>query len=129
MRDSASVSLSMEKLNVEISRKKLRDEVLERVKYVQTCVLAREVCLLVRTNRAVLDPKDVHDICLHISKLCKDAGCQEPSEMCNKAAEAVGSKEEAKYLELCAQSCLKCGESRKPSQPETMAQNKSTYVS
>jgi len=46
---------------VEISRKKLRDEVLERIKYVKTCVMARELCLLVRTNRAVLEPKDVQE--------------------------------------------------------------------
>jgi hypothetical protein len=109
---------------LEISRKKLRDEVLERVKYMRTCVLAREVCLLVRTNRAVLDPKDVQEICLSISKLCREQGCKEPGEVCQKAAEAVGSDEEAKYLELCAQSCMKCGESRKPTTP----QNRSTYV-
>ena len=48
---------------VEISRKKLREEVLDRVKYVKTCVMARELCLLVRTNRAILEPKDVKDIC------------------------------------------------------------------
>jgi len=108
---------------LEISRKKLREEVLERLKYVRTCVLAREACLLVRTNRAVLDPKDVQEVCLSISKLCKEEGCQEPSEMCRKAAEAVGSGEEEKYLELCAQSCLKCGEARQP------APKKATYVS
>jgi hypothetical protein len=107
---------------LEISRKKLREEVLERIKYVQTCVLAREICLLVRTNRAVLDPKDVHDVCLSISNLCKECGCQEASEICNKASEAVGSKDEEKYLELCAQSCMKCGEARRP-QPK-----KATYV-
>ncbi|MGB9714762.1 MAG: hypothetical protein ACPLZC_07300, partial [Candidatus Bathyarchaeales archaeon] len=76
---------------MEISRKKLRDEVLERIKYVKTCVLARELCLLVRTNRAVLEPKDVQEICLYISSLCKEEGCTEPSELCRKAAEAVGS--------------------------------------
>ena len=114
---------------MEISRQRLRDEVLERVKYMQTCVLAREMCLLVRTNRAVLTPKDVHDICMQISKLCKDAGCQEPSELCRKAGEAVGTEDEAKYLEYCAQSCVKCGESRKPSPPEQMPANRSTYVS
>ncbi|HVO36776.1 MAG TPA: hypothetical protein VMT01_01230 [Candidatus Acidoferrum sp.] len=115
---------------MEISRKKLREEVLERVKYVKTCVLAREVCLLVRTNRAVLEPNDVRDICLSISNLCKEEGCKEPSELCSKAAEAVGTGDEAKYLDLCAQSCMKCGESRKPSapQPPTGPQNKSTYV-
>ena len=113
---------SKEIKNLEISRKKLREEVLERIKYVKTCVLARELCLLVRTNRAVLDPKDVHDICFHISSLCKEEGCEEPSELCRKAAESVGSVDEAKYLELCAQSCMKCGEARKP------APKKATYV-
>jgi hypothetical protein len=108
---------------LEISRKRLREEVLERIKYVKTCVLAREVCLLVRTNRAVLDPKDVNEICLSISRLCKEEGCVEQSEMCRKAAEAVGSADEAKYLEMCAQSCLKCGEARQP------APKKATYVS
>ena len=111
---------------MEISRKKLREEVLERIKYVKTCVLAREVCLLVRTNRAVLEPKDVQDVCMSISNLCKDSGCQEPSELCRKAAEAVGAGEEAKYLELCAQSCVKCGESRKPR--ETSTNKPTTYV-
>jgi len=107
---------------LEISRKKLREEVLERVKYVKTCVLARELCLLVRTNRAVLEPKDVRDICLHISSLCREEGCEEQSELCRKASEAIGSPDEEKYLELCAQSCMKCGEARRP-QPK-----QSTYV-
>jgi hypothetical protein len=107
---------------LEISRKKLREEILERVKYVQNCVLAREICLLVRTNRAVLESKDVHDICLSISKLCKEQACDEASEMCGKAAEAVGSGDEEKYLELCAQSCMKCGEAKRPTP------KKSTYV-
>jgi hypothetical protein len=99
---------------VEISRKNLRDEVLERFKYVKTCVMARELCLIVRTNRAVLEPKDVQEICQYISNLCKEEGCAEPSEICAKAAEAVGSANEEKYLELCAQSCVKCGEARRP---------------
>jgi hypothetical protein len=101
---------------VEISRKKLREEVLDRVKYVKTCVMARELCLLVRTNRAVLEPKDVQEICQYISGLCKEEGCDEPSGLCQKAAEAVGSGDEAKYLELCAQSCVKCGEARRTTQ-------------
>jgi len=108
---------------VEISRKKLRDEILERIKYVKTCVLAREICLLVRTNRAVLEPEDVREICMSVSKLCKEEGCDEPSEMCRKAAEAISADDEAKYLDMCAQSCLKCGEARQP-QPK-----KATYVS
>ena len=107
---------------MEISRKKLRDEVLERIKYVQNCVLAREICLLVRTNRAVLQPEDVQEICLSISKHCKEFGCQEASDICRKASEAIGSADEEKYLELCAQSCMKCGEAKKPTP------KKSTYV-
>jgi len=109
-------------LIVEISRKKLREEVLERIKHVKTCVLARELCLLVRSNRAVLEPKDVNEICLHISNLCREQGCTEPSELCRKAAEAIGTGNEAKYLELCAQSCMKCGEARRPTP------KKATYV-
>jgi hypothetical protein len=114
---------SCEENSVEISRKKMRDDILARVKYLKTCVLAREICLLVRTNRAVLDPKDVEEICLSISDLCREEGCQEPSDICRKAAEAAGSGDEAKYLELCAQSCLKCGEARQPTP------KKATYVS
>ena len=99
---------------MEISRKKMRAEVLERVKYVKTCVMARELCLLVRTNRAVLEPKDVQDICKYILNLCKEEGCNEPSGLCQKAAASVGSEDEEKYLELCAQSCVKCGEAKRP---------------
>ncbi len=108
---------------MEISRKKLRDEVLMRIKYVKTCVMARELCLLVRTNRAVLEPEDVREVCSHISGLCRDEGCLEPSELCQKAAEAIGSGDEEKYLELCAQSCVKCGEAKRPTQ------KKNAYVS
>ena len=82
---------------MEISRKNLRKEVLERIKYVKTCVMARELCSLVRTNRAVLEPKDVQEICQYISTLCKEEGCSEE-----------------KYLDLCAQSCVKCGEAKRP---------------
>jgi hypothetical protein len=119
---NASLIALGEKIILEISRKKLREEVLERIKYVQTCVMAREICLLVRTNRAVLDPKDVQEICLSISKLCKERECEEASELCRKASEAVGTGDEEKYLELCAQSCMKCGEAKRPTP------KKATYV-
>lgn len=103
-------------MGMEISRKKLREEVLDRIKYVKTCVMARELCLLVRTNRAVLEPKDVQEVCKYIAGLCKEEGCSEPSGLCQKAAAAIGSKEEEKYLELCAKSCVKCGEAKRPTQ-------------
>ena len=99
---------------MEISRKNLRNEVLERIKYVKTCVMARELCLLVRTNRAVLEPKDVQEVCQYVSNLCREEGCKEPSDLCMKAAAAVGEADEAKYLDLCAQSCVKCGEAKRP---------------
>ena len=99
---------------MEISRKNLRDEVLQRIKYVKTCVVARELCLLVRQNRAVLEPKDVQEVCSFISNLCREEGCSEASELCQKAASSIGLADEAKYLELCAQSCVKCGEAKRP---------------
>jgi hypothetical protein len=74
--------------------------------------------LLVRTHRAVLEPADVQGICQYISNLCKEEGCSEPSELCSKAAVAVGSGDEEKYLDLCAQSCMKCGEAKRPQRPK-----------
>jgi hypothetical protein len=103
----------MPKISLELSRQKLREQVLSRFKYIKTCVLARELCLLVRTNRVAFNLKDAHDCCAFISQLCAEAGCKEPSDLCRKASEAVLSSEE-KYLELCAQSCMKCGEARRP---------------
>jgi hypothetical protein len=100
--------------NLEISRKNLRKEVLERIKFVKTCVMARELCLMVRTNRAVLEPQDVKEICTYISNLCREEGCKEPSDLCTKASEAIGTANEEKYLDLCAQSCVKCGEAKRP---------------
>jgi len=79
---------------VEISREKARSQVLEQFKYIKTCILARELCLLVRTHRAVLEKQDVHNCCSFISTLCKEAGCTEPSELCAKATEAVLESEE-----------------------------------
>jgi len=107
---------------LELSRQKLREKTLKRFKYVKTCVLARELCLLVRTNRVSFNPEDVKDCCGFVSKLCKDAGCHDQSELCRKASEVVESNEQ-EYLEICQQSCMKCGEERRP-----MPKNKTTYV-
>ena len=98
---------------MELSRKRLREKTLKRFKYVRTCVLARELCLLIRTNRVALSPEDVEKCCSFVSKLCKESGCIEQSELCRQAAEIV-KKDEERYLELCQQSCLKCGEARQP---------------
>ncbi|MFQ6065165.1 MAG: hypothetical protein ACE5L6_06790 [Candidatus Bathyarchaeia archaeon] len=98
---------------LEITRRKMREHTLNRFKYIKTCVLARELCMLVRANRVALAKKDVHECCSFITKLCKEAGCNEPSELCSKAAEAVLGSEE-KYLKLCEQSMRKCSESRQP---------------
>ena len=100
-------------MTLEITRQKMREHTLDRFKHIRTCVLARELCMLVRANRVALTKEDAHQCCSFIAKLCKEAGCDEPSELCSKAAEAVlGSEEE--YLKLCEQSMRKCSESRRP---------------
>ncbi len=101
---------------LELTRQRARKRALDRFKYIRTCVLARELCLLVRTNRAVFNKEDVRDCCSFISKLCREAGCEETSDLCAKAAEAVMESEET-YLSLCEQSCKKCGESKRPRRP------------
>lgn len=106
-------TLGVEKNQLELSRKQLREKTLSRFKYVRTCVLARELCLIVRTNRGAFTREDAQRCCNLISQLCKGAGCIEQSELCHQACETVG-KDEGKYLELCKQSCLKCGEARRP---------------
>jgi hypothetical protein len=104
-------------MTLELSRKKMREQALNRFQYLRTCVLARELCLLVRANRVTFNIEDVHDCCAFVAELCHEAGCKEPSELCSKAAEAVLTSEE-KYLELCKQSCEKCSESRRPKRPQ-----------
>lgn len=107
---------------MELSKQMLREKTLSRFNYVRTCVLARELCLLVRTNRVAFSQEDVKQSCGVISELCKEAGCGEQSELCRQASEAV-TKDEGKYLELCQQSCMKCGEARQPTPKE-----KTSYV-
>ncbi len=109
---------------LELSRQKARKQALDQFKKTRTCVLAVELCLLVRTNRAVLEKEDVHERCGFISNLCKENGCAEASELCARAAKAVLGSEET-YMELCEQSLKKCSESRRPRrQPPERA----TYV-
>jgi len=101
---------------LKISHERARRQLLDQLKYVKTCVLARELCLLIRTHRGVLEKEDVRTYCGFISKLCREAGCEEASDLCAKAAEVVMGSEE-KYLELCEKSCEKCSESRQPRRP------------
>jgi hypothetical protein len=68
-----------------------------KANYIRTCVLARELCLIIRTHRGVLEKQDVNNWCGFISGLCKKAGCEEAGALCAKAAEAVLESEE-KYL-------------------------------
>jgi hypothetical protein len=105
---------------LELSRQKLREQTLTRFKYVRTCVLARELCLLIRSNRVALEKEDVKQRCLFISNLCKESGCQEQSELCKKAVEALNNNDEEKYLETCQQSCIKCGEAKNPANKKNM---------
>jgi hypothetical protein len=109
---------------LEISREKARSRILEQFKYIKTCILARELCLLVRTHRAVLEKEDVQTCCGFVSELCKEAGCKEASDLCVKAT-AVLIESEEKYLKLCEQSCKKCSESRLP---KRQSSEKATYV-
>ncbi len=112
------------KLTLELSRQKVREQALKKFKYIRTCMLARELCLLIRSNRAVLNKEDVKTCCSFVSKLCREAGCKEASELCVKAAEAIMENEQ-EYLELCEQSCKKCSEFRQPSR---RAPERITYV-
>jgi len=104
----------------------MREDSLNQFKHVRTCILARELCLLVRTNRVAFNAEDAHEHCTFIAKLCDEAGCKEQSDLCSKAAEAVLTSEE-KYLALCEQSCMKCGESRRA--PQRPAPERTAYVS
>lgn len=96
---------------MELSRREKRRYALDKFKYVRTCVLARELCLLVRSARASLNKRDVRKCCSFIASLCREAGCEEASDICAEATEAV-MKEEKHYLELCLQSCMLCYEGR-----------------
>jgi hypothetical protein len=98
---------------LELSLERARKHALDQFKNTRTCTLALELCLIIRTHRAVLEKQDVHACCSFVSKLCKEAGCAEASELCHKAAEAVLGSEET-YLELCEQSLKRCSESRRP---------------
>ena len=111
-------------MTLELSRQRARKKALEKFKYVRTCVLARELCLLIRTNRVALNKEDVKECCSFVSKLCREAGCKEASELCAKASEVI-MKDEQAYLELCEQSCKKCSEYRRP---KRRAPERVTYV-
>ena len=114
-------------MTLEISRQRMREHALNQFQRLKTCVLARELCVLVRFNRVAFDTKDVQECCSFIANLCKEAGCEEPSELCAKAAEAV-PKDENKYLQLCAESCKKCGEQRKPTRSQSRPRETTHYV-
>jgi len=79
----------------------------------------------VRTNRVAFNAEDTREHCAFIAKLCSETGCKEQSDLCGKATEAVLTSEE-KYLELCEQSCMKCGESRRT--PLRPAPERAAYV-
>ncbi len=126
-RQTTSHRNSWRKNNMELTRQMVREQALQKFTHIRTCVLARELCLLIRSNRVAFNPKDAHECCALISKLCREAGCTEPSKLCQKAAEAVLTSEK-EYLDLCMQSCHRCGESRKPSRKPRSTSEKTTYV-
>ena len=112
---------------MEITRHRVREQTLDRFKHIRTCVLARELCLLIRTNRVSLDPTDVRECCAFVTTLCQEAGCDEPSDLCRKAADVVLTSEED-YLNLCTQSCQICGESRRPASQRPQIRERNIYV-
>ncbi len=112
---------------MEITRQMMREQMLQKFKHIRTCVLARELCLLIRSNRVALDPKDTQECCALVAKLCREAGCTDPSELCQKAAEEVLTSEK-EYLDICMQSCHKCGESRRPTRKARPTPERTTYV-
>lgn len=77
----------MEKIKVELSRQRMRERTLNQFKHIRTCILARELCLLVRTNRAAFSAEDAREHRAFIAKLCDEAGCKEQSDLCSKASE------------------------------------------
>jgi hypothetical protein len=101
---------------LELARQEMRKLALDNFKQVRTCVLARELCLLVRNSRPFLNAEDVCDCCSFISKLCREAGCREASDLCAEAAETVVNDEKT-HLELCEKSCMLCYEGRFPAEP------------
>ena len=109
---------------MELTCQEMRQHALDEFKYVRTCVLAKELCLLVRSNRAVLNAEDVRRFCNFIASLGREAGCKEASALCAEAAEAV-MKDEKRHLKICEQSCTVCHEGRFPA--ETRAE-RATYV-
>lgn len=58
----------------------------------------------------------VRECCGFIASLCREAGCEEPSDLCAEAAEAVTEGEE-RYLQLCSRSCELCYQGRPPAEP------------
>jgi hypothetical protein len=124
MRENDELQRSQLDKTMELSCERARKQVLDLLKHTRTCRLALELCLLVRTHRAILGKHNVHDWCSFISELCKEAGCREASELCAKATEAVIESEKT-YLELCEQSLKKCTESR---QPKGQPPERTTYV-
>jgi hypothetical protein len=95
----------------------MRQHALDEFKYVRTCVLARELCHLVRSRRAFLNAEDIRCFCSFVASLCKEAGCKEVSDLCAETAEAV-VKDEKRHLELCKQSYMLCHERRFTTEPK-----------
>jgi len=109
---------------MELTRQEMRQHALDEFKHVRTCMLARELCRLVRSRRAVLNAEDIRRFCNFIASLCREAGCKETSDLCAKAAEAV-VKDEKRHLELCEQSYMLCHEGRFPAEPQA---ERATYI-
>ena len=101
-----------------LTHMEMRKLVLADFERYRTCSLAQELCKLVYYNKRFLNPEDIYRCCSFIASLCLEAGCEEASESCVKAAEAV-MKDEKRHLELCEQSCTLRYEDRFHAEPKS----------
>lgn len=98
--------------SMKLELQKARENTLKKLNIIRSCGLARNLCMVIRVHRAVLTVEDINKWCSFVSGLCKTVpNCTEQAELCRRAAEAV-LKDEQKYLDICMESCKKCGQFR-----------------
>lgn len=88
---------------------KARKAAVDQFEHVMTCGLAKQLCMVVGRNLAVLNPEDVQSRCELISKLCGQHGCKRQSDLCMWASQTV-LNDELKFSKLCKESRTKCNE-------------------
>jgi len=78
------------------------------------CELARTVCVHMLRHRAALNMELVSASCGYVATLCRNnQECGAAAGNCEKAAHALGQKNEKAYLELCTRAYNGCSLSKK----------------